>query len=91
MRTELSWTHYRTLLRLENEAARQWYLQESIDQSWSARALERQISTLYYECLLSSRDKAPVRAEAQQHTQVLHGEPRTTCATPMCWTFSTCR
>lgn len=30
VRTELSWTHYRTLLRLENAEACQWYIQESI-------------------------------------------------------------
>ncbi|WP_336297383.1 DUF1016 N-terminal domain-containing protein [Proteus mirabilis] len=49
VRHELSWTHYRTLLKLKNELARQWYIDEAITQSWSARALERQISTLYYE------------------------------------------
>lgn len=68
MRTELSWTHYRTLLRVENAQARDWYLQEAINQSWSARALERQISTLYYERLLASQDKSLVEAEAQQNT-----------------------
>lgn len=40
LRLELSWTHYRALIRLENEQARQWYMQEAIDQSCSARALE---------------------------------------------------
>lgn len=57
VRHELSWTHYRTLLRLKNEQARQWYINEAITQSWSARALERQIGTLYYERLLSSQRK----------------------------------
>ncbi|MBW8191192.1 PDDEXK nuclease domain-containing protein [Neiella marina] len=71
LRTELSWSHYRTLLRLENPAARDWYLQEAISQSWSARALERQISTLYYERLLASQEKAPVEQEAQANTQPL--------------------
>ncbi|WP_386081271.1 YhcG family protein [Vreelandella sp. F11] len=71
VRTELSWTHYRTLLRVENPQARDWYLQEAINQSWSARALERQISTLYYERLLASQDKSLVAAEAQQNTQPL--------------------
>ncbi|MGP9642429.1 DUF1016 N-terminal domain-containing protein [Halomonas sp. AOP30-A1-24] len=60
VRTELSWTHYRTLLRVENAQARDWYLQETINQSWSARALERQISALYYERLLASQNKALV-------------------------------
>lgn len=64
VRLELSWTHYRTLLRVANAQAREWYLQEALNQSWSARALERQISTLYYERLLTSQDKSSVEAEA---------------------------
>ncbi|WP_193091826.1 PDDEXK nuclease domain-containing protein [Halomonas colorata] len=71
VRTELSWTHYRTLLRVENAQARDWYLQEAINQSWSARALERQISALYYERLLASQDKALVEQEAKANTQPL--------------------
>ncbi|RYU46417.1 DUF1016 domain-containing protein [Aliivibrio finisterrensis] len=75
LRLELSWTHYRILTRIENNKARQWYMQESIEQSWSARALERQIGTLYYERLLASQtdNKAikPVLDEAKQHTDAL--------------------
>ena len=71
VRLELSWTHYRTLLRIENAQARDWYLHEAINQSWSARALERQISTLYYERLLASQEKSSVAAEAQQNPQPL--------------------
>lgn len=57
VRLELSWTHYRALLRLENADARLWYMNEAISQGWSARALERQISVLYYERLLASQIK----------------------------------
>lgn len=64
LRLELSWTHYRALLRMENIKAREWYMHECAEHSWSARALERQISVLYYERLLSSQDKEPVKAEA---------------------------
>lgn len=71
VRLELSWTHYRTLLRVENAQARDWYLQEAINQSWSARALERQISTLYYERLLASQNKVLVEQEAKDNTQPL--------------------
>ena len=48
LRHELSWTHYRRLLRIENESARQWYMHEAANQNWSTRALERQTNTLYY-------------------------------------------
>lgn len=69
VRRELSWTHYRRLLRVENPRAREWYAQEAVSQNWSARALDRQISVLYYERLLSSQDKNTVAAEAGQKTQ----------------------
>lgn len=71
VRLELSWTHYRTLLRLDNPAAREWYIKETLTQSWSARALERQISTFYYERLLASQNKALVEQEGQANTQPL--------------------
>ena len=71
VRGELSWTHYRTLLRIENPAARDWYMHEAISQNWSVRALERQISVLYYERLLSSQEKALVEAEAREKTAPL--------------------
>ncbi len=71
VRHKLSWTHYRSLIRIDNEQARLWYLEEAINQSWSARALERQISSLYYERLLSSQDKVPVKQEAKEKTSEL--------------------
>lgn len=76
LRLELSWTHYRTLLRIDNEQARSWYTQEAESQAWSARALERQISALYYERLLASKEKAPVEQEAQQKTRELAPSPK---------------
>ncbi len=71
VRHKLSWTHYRSLIRIDNEQARLWYLEEAINQSWSARALERQISSLYYERLLSSQDKTSVEQEAKEKTSEL--------------------
>ena len=67
----LSWTHYNALARVENVSARQWYLQEAISQNWSSRALERQISVLYYERLLASKEKTAVEAEAREKTAPL--------------------
>lgn len=45
LRSELSWTHYRLLLRVDSTEARQWYVQEAAAQNWSTRALERQIGS----------------------------------------------
>jgi len=62
----LSWSHYRLLMQVENPAAREWYMNEAAEQHWSTRQLERQIAVLYYECLLASRKKVPVRKEARE-------------------------
>ncbi len=66
VRSELSWTHYRLLLRVDNPKARDWYVQEAASQNWSTRVLERQIGTLYFERLLSSQDKAGLIAQTRQ-------------------------
>lgn len=63
---KLSWTHYRTLMRIENQNARDWYIKETIENNWSARALERQINVLYYERLLSSSDKTALVNESNE-------------------------
>jgi len=76
VRTELSWTHYRNLLRVSNPQARQWYMNEATTQNWSSRALDRQIDTLYYERLLLSGDKVSVVAEANTNIAALPQTPR---------------
>ncbi len=43
LRPELSWTHYRLLLRVENDKARQWYMDEAATQNWSTRQLDLKI------------------------------------------------
>ena len=68
---ELSWSHYNALSRVESASARDWYQQEAVTQNWSVRALERQISKLYYERLLASKDKALVEQEAKTQTEAL--------------------
>ena len=49
LRSELSWTHYRLLMRVENENAREFYMQEAVKSQWSTRQLERQINSFFYE------------------------------------------
>ena len=61
---ELSWSHFKLLLRVDTPAARQWYANEAVTQTWSVRALDRQVSTLFFERLLGSKDKAGLTAEA---------------------------
>jgi predicted nuclease of restriction endonuclease-like (RecB) superfamily len=56
----LSWTHYRTLMRVDRPDARAFYEIEAVKESWSARELERQIASLLFERLTKSRDEAGV-------------------------------
>jgi len=63
VRSELTWTHYRILSRVENELARNFYISEAIECQWDTRLLQRQISTLYYERILSSRERKEMRSE----------------------------
>ena len=63
--SELSWSHYRVLMRISDEKRRSWYTDECAKSGWSVRQLDRQINTMFYERLLSSRDKESVAAEIQ--------------------------
>ncbi len=65
VRSNLSWTHYRMLLKVEDEKARKFYLEECTKSNWSTRQLERQINSFYYQRLLSSQDNESVRNEIQ--------------------------
>lgn len=64
----LSWTHYRTLLQVEDSAAREWYAREASEQTWSVRTLQRNISSQYYYRLLKSQQKESVDQEMKQLT-----------------------
>ncbi|MFN8491445.1 MAG: PDDEXK nuclease domain-containing protein [Caldilineaceae bacterium] len=75
LRSELTWTHYRLLMRVQNLKARAYYLKEAAEQQWSSRALERQINSFYYERLLASREKEPVIDEMRQQTAPLADRP----------------
>ena len=47
LRTELSWTHYRMLSRIENETLRHQYVRYAIDGNWDTRSLQRNITSQY--------------------------------------------
>jgi predicted nuclease of restriction endonuclease-like (RecB) superfamily len=75
LRPELSWSHYRALIRVEKEKARAWYLTEAAEQNWSTRALERQIHSLYYERLALTKDREAVAEEMREKTAPLAPQP----------------
>ena len=68
LRDQLSWTHYRLLLKVEREDARKFYMQEAIECNWSTRTLERQVNSLYFERMVMTKreeGKKLVKAEAE--------------------------
>ena len=70
LRDELSWTHYRMLLKVNHEQARIYYMQSAAEQNWSTRTLERQIHTQYYERILSNNPQAVstlIKGELEKH------------------------
>lgn len=64
LRSQLNWTQYRTLIRIDNEDKRMFYIAESVKNNWNSRQLERQVNSQLYERLLLSNDKESVLAIA---------------------------
>ncbi len=85
LRTELTWTHYRTILKVQNPQAREFYIREAISSQWSTRQLNRQINSFYFERLLASQNKTPVIEEAEKKGQPLQIED--VIKDPYVWEF----
>lgn len=66
LRSHFNWTHYRTLIRIENEDKRAFYIAETEKNNWTARQLERQVNSQLYERLLVSNDVQSVLAVARE-------------------------
>lgn len=71
----LSWTHFRCLLRVNDENARLWYMNEAASQGWSSRTLDRNIGTQYYYRLMQSPKKELVIEEMKNKTANLQVKP----------------
>ena len=61
LRSELNWTHYRILMRIENDDAREYYFNECVEAKWSTRILQRQIDTQFYERLVRNHSPKVAR------------------------------
>ena len=64
LRRELTWTHYRLIMRVDNHKAREYYIKECAEQMWSSRTLERNINSFYYERLLSSQKSKDIKLQS---------------------------
>ena len=56
-RPELSWSHYRALMHVKSQQAREFYESEAVECGWSKAQLERQIHTAYYERIIQNRSE----------------------------------
>lgn len=72
--TLLSWTHYRVLLQVKDSKARGWYEKEAVEQTWSVRTLQRNISSQYYYRMLQTQKKELVESEMKELTAPCQNE-----------------
>jgi predicted nuclease of restriction endonuclease-like (RecB) superfamily len=70
LHSNLSWTHYRALVRVDKKGARAFYEIESVRNNWTARELERQINSLLYERLALSKDKKGLMSLATKGQEI---------------------
>jgi predicted nuclease of restriction endonuclease-like (RecB) superfamily len=70
VRAELNWSHYRSLIRVENPKAREVYMNEAADNAWSTRFLDEQVDKRYYERLISSHKEAVSELNEQNAKQL---------------------
>ena len=71
VRSELSWTHYRMLMKVEKEDSREFYMKEAITGNWSTRQSERQINSLYFDRLHMSKDMKKLMQDVDKSNEVL--------------------
>jgi predicted nuclease of restriction endonuclease-like (RecB) superfamily len=66
LRSQFNWTHYRTLIRIDNQDKKDFYIAETEKNNWSTRQLERQVNSQLFERLLLSNDVQSVLAVARE-------------------------
>ena len=85
LRLQFNWSQYKLLIRIEDEDKRAYYIEETCNNNWSSRQLERQINSQLYECLLMSNDKEKVLAVAKKEAKPDH--PKEIIKDPMVLEF----
>ena len=87
LRIDLTWSHYRILMRIEKPEIRQYYINEAASQNWNVEQLKRQINSFYYERLLASKDKQAVINEANHNLASLATTPKDILKDPSIFEF----
>ena len=82
VRPELTWTHYRTLIRIEEQYIRSFYMEEAIKGDWSVRQLERQIDTCAYSRVIAYNSEVEKFENIEEVNDVLKYDPNTVIKDP---------
>ena len=80
--SELSWSHYRTLIKIEEVRIRNFYMEEAIKGNWSVRQLERQISTCLYSRVIKNIGEVDKFENVEETTTALRYDPNTVIKDP---------
>ena len=78
----LSWSHYRTLIKIEEQHIREFYMEEAIKGNWSVRQLERQIATCSYSRVIANNSEVEKIDNVNETTAVIKYEPNTVIKDP---------
>ena len=84
---QLSWSHYRALMRVENLTARDFYEQESIECGWSKLQLERQIHSFYFDRIVANRGEQGLLPDGRERLQGDKVQPSHLLKSPMVLEF----
>jgi DUF1016 N-terminal domain len=71
---KLSWSHFQLVMKVVDKNAQKYYLEEAAENMWSVRTLDRNISTLYYQRLLSSHNKVEIVKEMEDKTTIFQAD-----------------
>ena len=82
VRTELSWTHYRSIITIENPKIREFYIEEAIKGNWSVRQLERQISSCTYSRVLKHKQEVEIIEGIDKEKESVKYDPNTVIKDP---------
>ena len=82
VRPELTWTHYRTLMRVEEQHIRDFYMEEAIKGNWSVRQLERQIATCSYSRVIANNSVVKKIDNVNETTALVKYEANTVIKDP---------
>ena len=84
---QLSWSHYRALMRVENVAARDFYEREASDCGWSKVQLERQIHSFYFDRIVSNRGQKGLLPDGRERLPGERVQPSHLLKSPMVLEF----